>query len=102
MSSIMLWGGIIIGGSIICMMFKDDTKEYTDTEKISNEEETFKYFGNLPLEYQEKYFNDNLDLRYYKDDLTVGFTNNRYLNALHAAEISKRTGKVFNNINKTY
>ena len=60
------------------------------------------YFNNLTLEEQERYFNDNLDLKYYKEDSTCGFTNYKYFNSIHAKEISRRTGKTFNNINKTY
>lgn len=103
MFSTIFWGSVVIFGSIAYGVMKGDTRTtYVDKKKVSNEEETFKYFGNLPLEYQEKYFNNNLDLKSYKNDSSVGFTDNKYLNAKHAAEISKRTGKKFNNINKTY
>ena len=104
--------GIIIGGSVVYMALggADSTNSNTNDEvnkcaanrANSNEELTYDYFSELSLEQQERYFNDNLDLKYYKDDSTCGFTNDRYYNAIHAKEISRRTGKVFNNINKVY
>ena len=83
MFSIIFWGSVVIFGSITLGVMQGNTeKTYIDKKKVSNEEETFKYFGNLPLEYQEKYFNDNLDLKSYKNDSSVGFTDNKYLNAI--------------------
>ena len=110
MLSIMLWSGIIIGGSAVYMALGGNSEHNTNEEVNkcavnrvnSNEELTYDYFNNLTLEEQERYFNDNLDLKYYKDDSTCGFTNDRYFNSIHAKEISRRTGKTFNNINKTY
>lgn len=112
MLSIMLWSGIIIGGSAVYMALggADSTNSNTNDEvnkcfinrSKNNEELTYDYFSELSLEQQERYFNDNLDLRYYKEDSTCGFTNDKYYNAIHAKNISRRTGKVFNNINKTY
>ena len=71
-----------------------------DTDKIE------KYIKNdkkeMELFEQERYFNENLDLRYYKDDSTVGLTNDKYLNAKHAEEISRRTGKPFTDRYKVY
>ena len=66
------------------------------------DKETYEYFCKLPLDEQERYFNENLDLRYYKDDSTVGLTNDKYLNAKHAEEISRRTGKPFTDRYKVY
>ena len=112
MLSVMLWTGVIIGGSVVYMALggADSTNSNTNDEinkcfinrSKNNEELTYDYFNNLTLEEQERYFNDNLDLKYYKDDSTCGFTNDKYYNAIHAKEISRRTGKAFNNINKTY
>ena len=112
MLSVMLWTGVIIGGSVVYMALggADSTKHNTNEEvnkcavnrAKNNEELTYDYFNKLSLEQQEKYFNDNLDLKYYKEDSTCGFTNDKYYNAIHAKEISRRTGKTFNNINKTY
>ena len=110
MLSIMLWSGIIIGGSAVYMALGGNSEHNTNEEVNkcavnrvnSNEELTYDYFNNLTLEQQEKYFNDNLDLKYYKEDSTCGFTNDKYYNSIHAKEISRRTGKTFNNINKTY
>ena len=110
MLSIVLWSGIIIGGSAVYMALggnsehntNDETNKCAINRAKSNEELTYDYFNSLSLEQQEKYFNDNLDLRYYKEDSICGFTNDKYYNATHAKEISRRTGKVFNNINKVY
>ena len=112
MFSIMLWSGIIIGGSAVYMALggssEHNTKDNDEVNKCAinraknNEELTYDYFSELSLEQQERYFNDNLDLKYYKEDSTCGFTNDKYFNSIHAKEISRRTGKAFNNINKTY
>ena len=112
MLSIMLWSGIIIGGSVVYMALGDaDSTKHNTNEEVNkcavnraknNEELTYDYFNKLSLEQQERYFNDNLDLKYYKEDSTCGFTNDKYYNSIHAKEISRRTGKAFNNINKVY
>ena len=112
MLSTIFYIGIIIGGSVVYMALggADSTKHNTNEEvnkcavnrANSNEELTYDYFSELSLEQQERYFNDNLDLKYYKEDSTCGFTNDKYFNSIHAKEISRRTGKAFNNINKTY
>lgn len=105
MSSIIFWGAIIVGGSFIYIGMggqpsKKEQKE--QKEEHHYDKETYEYFCKLPLDEQERYFNENLDLRYYKDDSTVGLTNDKYLNAKHAEEISRRTGKPFTDRYKTY
>lgn len=105
MSSIIFWGAVIIGGSFLYIGLggqpsKKEEKE--QKEEHHYEKETYEYFYKLPLDEQERYFNENLDLRYYKDDSTVGLTNDKYLNAKHAEEISRRTGKPFTDRYKTY
>lgn len=105
MSSILLWGAIIVGGSFLYVGLggqpsKKEQKE--QKEEHHYDKETYEYFCKLPLDEQERYFNENLDLRYYKDDSTVGLTNDKYLNAKHAEEISRRTGKPFTDRYKTY
>ena len=105
MSSILLWGAIIVGGSFlyIGMGGQPSKKEKSkEKEEYHYDKETYEYFCKLPLDEQERYFNENLDLRYYKDDSTVGLTNDKYLNAKHAEEISRRTGKPFTNRYKVY
>ena len=103
--------GIIIGGSAVYMALGGSSTEHNTNDEVNkcavnrannNEELTYDYFSELSLEQQERYFNDNLDLKYYKEDSTCGFTNDKYHNSIHAKEISRRTGKAFNNINKTY
>lgn len=106
MNSIIFWGAVCVIGPIIYTALGGENHPITmdDNDKKYKRyiEETYGYFLALPLEYQEKYYKENLDLRYYKDDPTYGLTNNKYINAKHAAEISRITGKPFNNINKTY
>lgn len=105
MSSIIFWGAIIVGGSFLYIGLggqpsKKEEKE--QKEEYHYDKETYEYFCKLPLDEQERYFNENLDLRYYKDDSTVGLTNDKYLNAKHAEEISRRTGKPFTDRYKVY
>jgi predicted HicB family RNase H-like nuclease len=105
MSSIIFWGAVIIGGSFLYIGLggqpsKKEEKE--QKEEHHYDKETYEYFCKLPLDEQERYFNENLDLRYYKDDSTVGLTNDKYLNAKHAEEISRRTGKPFTDRYKVY
>lgn len=106
MSSILFWGAICVIGPIVYTALGGETHpitlETSDERYKRYIEETYGYFLALPLEYQEKYFKENLDLRYYKDDSTYGLTDNKYLNAKHAAEISRITGKPFTDIHKTY
>lgn len=105
MSSIIFWGAIIVGGSFlyIGMGGQPSKKEQKEQkEELHYDKETYEYFCKLPLDEQERYFNENLDLRYYKDDSTVGLTNDKYLNAKHAEEISRRTGKPFTDRYKVY
>lgn len=105
MSSIIFWGAIIVGGSFlyIGMGGQPSKKEQKEQkEELHYEKETYEYFCKLPLDEQERYFQENLDLRYYKDDSTVGLTNDKYLNAKHAEEISRRTGKPFTDRYKVY
>ena len=105
MSSIIFWGAVIIGGSFLYVGMggqpsKQEQKE--QKEEHHYDKETYEYFCKLPLDEQERYFQENLDLRYYKDDSTVGLTNDKYLNAKHAEEISRRTGKPFTDRYKVY
>lgn len=107
MSSIIFWGAVIIGGSFLYVGLggqpsKKEEKEREQKEELYYDKETYEYFCKLPLDEQERYFNENLDLRYYKDDSTVGLTNDKYLNAKHAEEISRRTGKPFTDRYKVY
>lgn len=105
MSSIIFWGAVIIGGSFLYIGLggqpsKKEQKE--QKEEHHYDKETYEYFCKLPLDEQERYFQENLDLRYYKEDSTVGLTNDKYLNAKHAEEISRRTGKPFTDRYKVY
>lgn len=105
MSSIIFWGAVIIGGSFLYIGLGGQPSKKEEKEQKEDhhyDKETYEYFCKLPLDEQERYFNENLDLRYYKDDSTVGLTNDKYLNAKHAEEISRRTGKLFTDRYKVY
>ena len=105
MSSIIFWGAVIIGGSFLYIGMGGQPSKKEEKEQKEDhhyDKETYEYFCKLPLDEQERYFNENLDLRYYKDDSTVGLTNDKYLNAKHAEEISRRTGKPSTNRYKVY
>lgn len=105
MSSIIFWGAVIIGGSFLYIGLggqPSKKEEREQKEEHHYDKETYEYFCKLPLDEQERYFQENLDLRYYKDDSTVGLTNDKYLNAKHAEEISRRTGKPFTDRYKVY
>lgn len=102
MSSIIFWGAIIVGGSFIYIGMGGQSSKKEQKEELHYEKETYEYFCKLPLDEQERYFQENLDLRYYKEDSTVGLTNDKYLNAKHAEEISRRTGKPFTDRYKVY
>lgn len=78
----------------------DDSLYYDSDEDY--EQLTFDYFMSLNIDEQEAYFRENLDLKYYKDDTSKGLTTDRYLNAKHAMEIARITGKKFTDKYKTY
>lgn len=104
--------GLLFVGFAACIALKgDDGREeirYNSDDHIyynnndDYEKSTYDYFMSLRIDEQEEYFKENLDLRYYKDDLSKGLTNDKYLNAKHAQEISRVTGKKFVDKNKTY
>ena len=79
----------------------DDTLYY-DKHSEDYEKLTYDYFMDLTLDDQEIYYKENLDLKYWKDDASKGLTDDRYLNAKHAAEVARVTGKKFTDKNKTY
>lgn len=103
--------GLIITGFIAVAAMKDDddtinyhsdeTIYYNDTDD-NYEQITYDYFTKLTIQEQEQYYKENLDLNYYLDDPQKGLTNDRYLNAKHAAEVARITGKKFDNRYKTY
>lgn len=80
----------------------DDQLCYFDVPTDNYEQDTFEYFMSLRIDEQECYYKENLDLRYYIDDPCKGLTTDKYLNAKHAAEVAKVTGKRFTDKNKTY
>lgn len=101
MLSIIVYGSIIIGGAIAYGALGGEYKTIERQEE-KKELNTYDYFSSLTLEEQRRYYENNLDLRYYKDDVTVGLTDDRYFNAKHAEEIARRTGKEFTNRHKVY
>ena len=80
----------------------DDQICYFNESTDNYEQDTFEYFMNLRIDEQEHYYKENLDLRYYMEDPYKGLTNDRYMNAKHAAEVARVTGKRFTDKNKTY
>lgn len=76
------------------LYYKKDTDSY--------EQETYEYFMGLTIQEQERYYHENVDLNYWKDDNYKGLTNDRYLNAKHAAEVARVMGKKFTDKYKTY
>ena len=80
----------------------DDQICYFNESTNNYEQDTFEYFMNLRIDEQEHYYKENLDLRYYMEDPYKGLTNDRYMNAKHAAEVARVTGKRFTDKNKTY
>lgn len=80
----------------------DDQLCYFDRPTDDYEQDTFEYFLDLRIDEQERYYKENLDLRYYMNDPCKGLTTDKYLNAKHAAEVARVTGKRFTDKNKTY
>lgn len=112
--TIMLTGlCLLVGGAALYNLMKgeamddeiiygiDDSIMYNDTEE-DYEKLTYDYFMGLTIEEQEQYFSENLDLKYWKHDACKGFTDDRWLNAKHAADIARIEGKKFTNKYKTY
>ena len=98
----LIWGSIIILGSISYMILSDgEVKEKEIIEEVkenNNYDKTYLYFSNLTLDEQIEYVNYNLDLRDYKDTLT----NNKHFNSKRIASISEKLNKEFTNKNKRY
>ena len=95
--------GVIVGGCVAHMMLsggKSNTsvkKESVNTRDL-HEQETYEYFTKLPVSAQEHYFDYNLDLKDYRNELTT----DKYVNAKVASRIARRMDKSFNNIEKRY
>ena len=105
--------GLLVVGVAVYSIIKGDRAEdeiiydiddelHYDKYEEDYEKLTYDYFMDLTLEDQERYYKENLDLKYWKDDACKGLTNDRYLNAKHAAEIARVEGKKFVDKNKTY
>lgn len=101
----MLTSGLFLLGTMVAYIVVSDGKSNKTAEKPNEkviepnkQELTLQYFSNLTLAEQERYFQDNLDLRDYKDTLT----DNKWFNAKRAAAIAAKMDKEFTNINKVY
>ena len=98
----LIWGSIIILGSLSYMILNDgEVKEkeiIEEVKEINNYDKTYSYFSNLTLDEQVEYVNYNLDLQDYKDILT----DNRYYNSKKIANIAEKLNKEFVNKNKKY
>ena len=108
MLEIALYSTLIIAGSVIYSILDDKPKEKesipTKDSSIKNKDKeiydnTYNYFMSLSLEEQHKYINDNLDLRYYKDELTY---DTKEATARQVARRADKLGKTFNNRFKIY
>lgn len=105
--------GLLVVGAAVYSVLKSNRAEdekiydaddtiYYDNHKEDYVKLTYDYFMGLTLEDQERYYKENLDLKYWKDDACKGLTNDRYMNAKHAAEVARVEGKKFVDKNKTY
>lgn len=101
----LLGSAMILGGCIAFMLLNDktprdnnQTREKPNDDGTSIYDSTFIYWADLPLQYQFKYMEQNLDLQQYQYLLT----NNGYINAKKVANIAEKLGKEFVNINKIY
>ena len=100
--------GVIVGGCVAHMLLSGaDTCKKVSHKGIdmsdcpkekSNTEKTEDYFLSMPVEYQQRYIERNLDLREY----SYMFGTDKYKNAKTAAYIASKTGKTFDNDNKVY
>lgn len=107
MLEIALYSTLIIAGSIIYSTLDDKPKEKESipTKDNSNKEtkdiydNTYNYFMSLSLEEQYKYINDNLDLRYYKDELLY---DNKQSTARQVSRRAVKYNKEFTNRHKVY
>lgn len=104
---------LLVAGAAVCNYVKgdcyddemtfgpDDTMKF-ETENDNDEQATYEYFLELSLDQQEAYYRENCYLRYWIDDACKGLTDDRYMNAKHAAEIARVMGKRFTDKNRTY
>ena len=106
MLEIALYSILIIAGSVIYSILDDKPKESIPTKdnSVKNKEQeiydnTYNYFMSLSLEEQHKYINDNLDLRYYKDELLY---DNKQSTARQVARRAVKYNKEFTNRYKVY
>ena len=100
-----IWGGIILVGTVAYGVLNGGYKEVSsktsnkDSKDENHYKETYDYFSKLSLEEQRRYINDNLDLRYYKDELTY---DTKEATARQVARRADKLGKTFNNRFKIY
>ena len=106
MLEIALYSTLIIAGSVIYSILDDKPKESIPTKdnSVKNKEQeiydnTYNYFMSLTLEEQHNYINDNLDLRYYKDELLY---DNKQSTARQVARRAVKYNKEFTNRYKVY
>ena len=106
MLEIALYSTLIIAGSVIYSILDDKPKESIPTKdnSVKNKEQeiydnTYNYFMSLTLEEQHKYINDNLDLRYYKDELLY---DNKQSTARQVSRRAVKYSKEFTNRHKVY
>ena len=98
MMEIIIWSGIIMGGSIIYQILggKPAPKEEGSKckEKVNNYDETYDYFMKLSLDEQHAYIRDNFYLSEYSYELLY---NTKESTARQVARRTNYMGKSFNN-----
>ena len=99
MMEIIIWSGIIMGGSIIYQILggkpaPKDPKEEKVKEKRDNYTETYDYFMKLTLDEQHQYIQDNYYLGEYSYELLY---NTKESTARQVERRANYMGRVFNN-----
>ena len=96
MLEIIVWSGIIMGGTIAYQMLggKPAPKEEKCEEKKDNYRETYEYFMQLSLDEQHNYIKENYYLSEYSYELLY---NTKESTARQVARRANYMGKSFNN-----
>lgn len=97
MLEIVLWSGIIFGGSIVYAMLGGqpaprENKRDNKKETKDNYKETYNYFIDLPLSEQHDYIDNNVYLNEYAKDLKY---DNKQSTAREVARRADKMGRSF-------
>ena len=104
MLEIVLWSGIIFGGSIVYAMLGGqpaprENKRDNKKETKNNYKETYNYFIDLPLSEQHDYIDNNVYLNEYAKDLKY---DNKQSTARQVSRRAVKYSKEFTNRHKVY